>query len=123
MERVHHARHITQQGKHEIEPKLASQTDSIKHTERRQYSGTDHLHGTRNHGSHGALLSEGRWRTSRLVPRQSAGFPLASNANSIPQRPAAPGTAPMEKIESRSTYPMPKLWLTAKRASRTAKLD
>src|SRR2546428_9716098 len=102
MESVHHARHIAQQGKHEIEPKLASQTDGTKHTERRQYSGKDHLQGTRNHRSHGALLSAGRCRASRPVSGQSAGFPFTWSANSIPQRPAAPGTAPMESMESRS---------------------
>src|SRR5215831_5286750 len=102
MESVHHARHIAQQGKHEIEPKLASQTDGTKHAKRRQYSGKDHLHGTRNHGSHGALLSEGKCRASRLVPGQSASFPFAWDANSIPQCLAASDTAPMESLESRS---------------------
>src|SRR5215467_13289615 len=99
MERVHHARHISQQGKHEIEPKLASQTDGTKHTERRQYSSKDHLHRTRNHGSHGALLSEGRGRASTSVPGQFAGFPSIWNANSIPQRPTAPDSAPMKNLE------------------------
>src|SRR5215510_7241974 len=96
MEGVYHARHIAQQGKYQIEPKLAAQTNGTKHTERWQYSGKDHLRGTRDHGSHGALLSECRRRTSGLVPGQFAGFPFTWNANSIPQCPAAPGTAPME---------------------------
>src|SRR6266704_668326 len=90
MERVHHARHIAQQGKHEIEPKLASQTDGTKHTERRQYSSTDHLHGTRNHGSHGALLSEDRCRASRLVPGQSAGFPSYRECKFYTTAPGCP---------------------------------
>src|SRR5262245_46894302 len=96
MESVYHAWHIAQQGKHEIEPKLTAQTDSKKHTERWQYSGKDHLRGTRNRGSHGAFLSECGRRTSGLVSGQSAGFPFAWSANSIPQCLAAPGTAPIE---------------------------
>src|SRR5215471_11672795 len=96
MEGVYHAWHIAQQGKHEIEPKLTAQTDSKKHTERWQYSGKDHLRGTRNRGSHGALLSECGRRASGLVPRPSAGFLFVWGANSIPQCSAAFGTAPIE---------------------------
>src|SRR5215510_12203794 len=112
MEGVHYTRHIAQQGKHEIEPKLAAQTDDTKYTERWQYSGKDHLHGTRNHGSHGALLSECRHRMSGLVPGSCTGFPFAQSANSIPQRSTAPGSAPMESRKSvsltwpRSTLPV-----------------
>jgi hypothetical protein len=74
MKGMHHAWYIAQQGKYEIEPKLAAQTDGTKHTKRWQYSSKDHLHGTRNHGSHGAFLSEGRCRTSRLIPDSPLAF-------------------------------------------------
>jgi hypothetical protein len=75
MEGVHNTRHIAQQGKHEIKPKLASQTDGTKHTERWQYNSKDYLDGTRNHGSHEALLFKCKHRTRGLVPGQSTGFP------------------------------------------------
>src|SRR2546421_10105944 len=90
MKGMHHAWHIAQQGKYEIEPKLAAQTDSTKHTERWQYSSKDYLHGTRNHGSHGAFLSEGRCHTCRLIPGQSTGFPPRMKCKFYTKAPGCP---------------------------------
>src|SRR3954454_24880585 len=98
MEGMHHARYIAQQSEHEIEPELAAQTDGAKHTKRWQDSSKDYVHGTQNHGSHGALLSECRRLTRGLVPGPSTDFLLAWSANSMPQRPAAPGTAPIASV-------------------------
>src|SRR5262249_17979903 len=96
MEGVYHAWHIAQQGEHEIEPKLTAQADSKKHTERWQYSGKDYLRGTRNRGSHGALLSECGRRASGLVPRPSAGFLFAWGCKFYTTVLGCPSTAPIE---------------------------
>src|SRR5207247_969937 len=98
MEGMHHARYIAQQSEHEIEPELAAQTDGAKHTEWWQDSGKNHLHRTRKHGSHGALLSERRRLTRGLVPGQSTSLLLARGASSMPQLPDAPGTAPIASV-------------------------
>jgi hypothetical protein len=92
MESVHHARHITQQGKHEIEPKLASQTDGTKHTERWQYSGKDHLHGTRNHGSHEhfflrADIVQADWFLDNPLASPLHGMQILYHSARLPQTP------------------------------------